>query len=182
MTDLVDRDLLAQVVGGDRAAFDELMRRHEDRVFGVCLRITRDRETALDATQETFLTLLRKADQFRGESAFSTWIYRVAVNTCYDLLRRMGRRRTEALPEGHDMRDPSAEAAIDSADLRPDLLAALAAISEEFRAAIVLVDVEGLSVAETAGILEVAEGTVKSRLHRGRRQLAEVLGNPRDWG
>lgn len=179
--DRPDADLLAQVVGGDRAAFDELMRRHEDRVFSVCLRVLRDRTAALDAVQDTFLTVFRKADQFRGESAFSTWVYRVAVNTCYDHIRRSRRRHAEPLPEGHDPPDQSAAREIDSIEMRPDLLAALAALSPEFRATVVLVDVEGLGVGEAAAILEVAEGTVKSRLHRARRQLARILGNPEDW-
>jgi len=177
-----DRDLLEQVTHGDRRAFDELMRRHEDRVFGVCLRLLRQREAALDAVQDTFLTVFRKADQFRGESAFSTWIYRIAVNTCYDQMRKMKRRQADPLPDGHDPVDPSAEEAMGAVELRPDLVAALDSIAPEFRAAIVLVDVEGLAVTEAAAILEVAEGTIKSRLHRGRHQLAQILGNPREWG
>ncbi len=181
VTEVEDRDLLAMVTGGDRRAFDELMRRHEDRVFAISLRILRQRDAALDAVQDTFLTVFRKADQFRGDSAFSTWIYRVTVNTCYDHIRKAKRRRTDPLPESHDPIDDAAQEAIDAVDLRPDLTAALAQLSSEFRSAVVLVDVEGLPVAEAAQILEVAEGTIKSRLHRGRRQLAGILGNPREW-
>lgn len=172
-----DGELLERVAKRDRRAFDELMMRHEDRVFAVCLRIMRHREAALDAVQDTFLTVFRKADQFRGDSAFSTWVYRIAVNTCYDHLRKAKRRQTEPLPEHHDPPDQAAADELDAIDLRPDLAGALAQISDEFRAAIVLVDVEGLPVAEAAAILDVAEGTVKSRLHRGRRQLAGILGN-----
>lgn len=176
-----DRGLLERAGAGDRRAFDELMRRHEDRVFGVCLRILRQRDAALDATQDTFLTVFRKSDQFRGDSEFSTWVYRIAVNTCYDHLRRAKRRPTDVLPEGHDPPDLSADDAIAAAELRPDLNAALQAIPEDFRAAIVLVDVEGLAVTEAAIALQVPEGTVKSRLHRGRRQLAAILGNRQEW-
>lgn len=182
VTTFTDLDLLERARGGDRRAFDDLMRRHEDRVFAVCLRILRHRDAALDAVQDTFLTVFRKSDQFRGDSTFSTWIYRVAVNTCYDHLRRASRRRTDALPEAHDPPDPRAGDQIDSVELRPDLARALAALSEEFRAAVVLSDVEGLAVAEVAEILGVAEGTVKSRVHRGRKQLAAFLGNRTDWG
>ncbi|CAN5873301.1 RNA polymerase sigma factor SigM [soil metagenome] len=177
-----DRDLLQRVSTGDRRAFDELMLRHEDRVFAVCLRIMRQREAALDAVQDTFLTVFRKADRFRGESAFTTWLYRIAVNTCYDHLRKAKRRPTEPLPEGHDPPDRSAGDVLASVELRPDLANALADLGEEFRSTIVLVDVEGMGISEAASILEVAEGTVKSRLHRGRRQLAQILGNPMDWG
>jgi RNA polymerase sigma-70 factor, ECF subfamily len=177
-----DAELLQRAGDGDRRAFDELMRRHEDRVFSVCLRIMRHREAALDAVQDTFLTVFRKADQFRGDSALSTWIYRIAVNTCYDHLRKAKRRPTEPLPDTHDPPDLAASDELEAVHLRPDLLAALAQIGEEFRAAIVLVDVEGLAVAEAAAVLDVAEGTVKSRLHRGRRQLARILGNGTDTG
>lgn len=158
------------------------MRRHEDRVFAVCLRILRQREAALDAVQDTFLTVFRKADQFRGDSRFSTWLYRVAVNTCYDHLRRAKRRPADPLPETHDPPDRGSDDALGAVELRPGLTAALASLNEEYRATIVLADVEGLPLGEVAEILQVAEGTVKSRLHRGRRQLAEILGNPEAWG
>jgi RNA polymerase sigma-70 factor (ECF subfamily) len=180
--DLDDRDLIRRSSTGDRDAFDELMRRHEDRVFAICLRIMRRREAALDAVQDTFLTVFRKADQFRGDSRFSTWLYRVAVNTCYDHLRRLKRRPADPLPETHDPPDTSAADALGSVELRPGLTAALAALGEEYRAAIVLADVEGLPISDVAEILQIAEGTVKSRLHRGRRQLAQILGNPEAWG
>lgn len=177
-----DRRLLDEASGGNRRAFDDLMSRHEDRVFAVCLRILRDREAALDAVQDTFITVFRKADQFRGESAFSTWVYRIAVNTCYDQLRKAKRRKTEPLPDTHDPPDLASDDALRAVDVRPDLTAALAAIGDDFRAAIVLVDVEGLAVAEAAEVLGVAEGTVKSRLHRGRHHLARILGNAEGSG
>lgn len=182
MIHVEDRELLTRAAGGDRAAFDELMRRHEDRVFAICLRIMRDREGALDAVQETFITVFKKASQFRGESRFSTWLYRVAVNTCYDQLRRQKRRPTEALPEGYEPPDTRSDAALSSVELRPGLTTALASLSEEFRTTLVLADVEGLPIGEVAQILQVAEGTVKSRLHRARKELARILGNREAWG
>jgi RNA polymerase sigma-70 factor (ECF subfamily) len=152
------------------------MLRHEDRVFSVCLRIVGDRDRALDATQETFLTVFRKAGQFKGDSALGTWIYRIAVNTCYDQLRKAKRRKTGPIPDHLDPVDPSAESAIDSAALRPEIRAALDKLPTDFRAAIVLSDIEGMSMAEVAQVLGVPAGTVKSRLFRGRRLLAEQLG------
>ena len=172
-----DFELIARVVSGDRDAFNELMRIHEDRVFSVCLRIMGDREKALDATQETFLTLFRKAGQFKGESALGTWIYRIAVNTCYDQLRKAKRRPSEHLPDHVDPSDPSAEDAMESAALRPDIEEALDALPPEFRSAVVLSDLEGLSMPETASALGIPIGTVKSRVFRGRRLLAKKLGN-----
>lgn len=182
MTDraATDTDLIERYLRGEMAAFDTLMRAHEDRVFAICLRMLRDREAALDATQETFVTVFRKADRFAGRSAFSTWLYRVAVNTCYDHARRAKRHMAEALPEGNDPADHSAGDQFTSVELRPDLEAALAALPDEFRAAVVLADVEGLGLQTVAEALGVPVGTVKSRVFRGRRLLAETLGNLRD--
>lgn len=175
-----DVDLIGRYLRGDLGAFDELMRAHQDRVFGICLRMLRDREAALDATQETFLTVFRKADRYREEAAFSTWLYRVTVNTCYDHLRRTKRHQADALPAGMDPSDPRAGDPLLAAELRPDVEAAIEQIPQEFRSAIVLVDLQGLAIDQAAEILSVPSGTVKSRVHRGRRLLAEILGNHRD--
>ena len=172
-----DADLVQHYLSGDVAAFDELMRVHENRVFRVCLRMLRDRDAALDATQETFLTIFRKADRYRGEAAFSTWLYRISVNVCYDYLRRQKRRQADALPESHDPADAQAEDAFSAVELRPDIDNALQELQAEFRGAVVLVDLEGLSLEMASKILDVPIGTVKSRVFRGRRFLAKHLGN-----
>ncbi len=172
-----DLELIDAARAGDRSAFDALLRLHQDRVFAICLATIRDRELALDATQETFITLFRKLDRFDGRSAFTTWLYRVTMNTCYDVLRRARRHTADVLPEHHDPADPSSADPFDAADLRPELTAALASIPEEFRVAVVLSDLEGLPLGEVADILEVPLGTVKSRVFRGRRLLAEMLRN-----
>ena len=174
-----DIELLNRYLGGDIAAFDELVRAHEDRVFGICLRMMRDREAALDAVQETFVTVFRKADRYQAKAAFSTWLYRVAVNTCYDQLRKAKRRRAEPLSDTMDPADPRSADPIHAAELRPDIEKALSEIPEEFRAAVVLVDLEGMSLEQAAQILDKPVGTIKSRLFRGRKLLAEVLGNLR---
>lgn len=174
-----DVDLIGRYLRGDLGAFDELMRAHQDRVFGICLRMLRDREAALDVTQETFLTVFRKADRYREEAAFSTWLYRVTVNTCYDHLRRTKRRQADALPEGLDPADPRAGDPLIAAELRPDVENALEQIPQDFRSAIILVDLQGLSIDQAADVLGVPSGTIKSRVHRGRRLLAEILGNHR---
>jgi RNA polymerase sigma-70 factor (ECF subfamily) len=172
-----DAELLARVVGGDHEAFNQIMRNNEDRVFSVCLRIMGDRDHALDATQETFLTAFRKADQFQGNSALGTWIYRIAVNTCYDMLRKQKRRKTDPIPEHLDPADHAALDAVDSAALRPEIELALLALPPEFRSAVVLSDIEGMGLPEVADVLGVPVGTVKSRVFRGRRMLARELGN-----
>lgn len=170
-----DARLLVRVLDGDHDAFNQIMRNHEDRVFSVCLRIMGSRELALDAVQETFLTAFRKADQFKGKSALGTWIYRIAVNTCYDQLRKQKRRAADPIPEHLDPADHSAEDAMDSAALRPELQRALAELPEDFRSAVVLADIEGLGLNQVAEIVGVPVGTVKSRVFRGRRLLADML-------
>lgn len=175
-----DAALLARVVDGDKEAFTILMRRHEDRVFAVCLRLMGSRSAALDASQETFLTLYRKAGQYRGTAAVGTWLHRIAVNTCYDLLRKEKRRPTEPMPDYFEPHDATAQDPYTSVELRPSIEQALAGLSPEFRSAVVLADVHGLSLPEVAETLEIPVGTVKSRLFRARRQLAAKLGNLSD--
>lgn len=179
MTDraALDGDLIRRYLGGDIGAFDELMRAHEDRVFSVCLRMMRDREKALDAVQETFLTVFRKADRFKAEAAFSTWLYRVAVNTCYDQLRRSKRREADPLPDHTDPVDAASLDEFEAVEIRPDLDRALENLPVDFRAAVVLVDLEGLALETAAELLGVPIGTVKSRVFRGRRLMAQQLGN-----
>lgn len=172
-----EAELLGRVVDGDHDAFTTIMRAHEDRVFSVCLRIMGNREQALDAVQETFLTTFRKASQFRGNSALGTWIYRIAVNTCYDQLRKQRRRMTAPMPDHVDPADHAAEDAVDSAGIRPEIQRALTAIPADFRTAVILSDIEGMGLPEVAEILGIPIGTVKSRVFRGRRLLADELGN-----
>ncbi|NHZ71098.1 MAG: sigma-70 family RNA polymerase sigma factor [Proteobacteria bacterium] len=181
MTDRADLDieLIDRYLSGDIDAFNELMAAHEDRVFAVCLRMLRNREAALDATQDTFLTVFRKADRFKAQAAFSTWLYRVAVNTCYDHLRRQKRKQADRLPETHDTPDPGTEDLLRAVDVRSDIEEALLGLTPEFRAAVVLVDLQGMSLEQASDTLEVPIGTIKSRLFRARKQLSQSLGNLR---
>ncbi len=174
-----DRVLVDRFREGDQAAFQDLMAAHEDRVFSICLRVVRNRELALDATQDTFINVYRRIRSFDGRAAFSTWLYRVAVNSCYDLLRREQRRQAQPLSDHIDPADASAGDDLDAVELRPELTQALGRIGDVFRDAIVLVDLEGFSIEDAAAVLDVAPGTVKSRLYRGRRALANSLGNLR---
>lgn len=172
-----DRALVERFRGGDTSAFQELMSAHEDRVFSICLRVVRNRELALDAAQDTFINVFRRIESFDGRAAFSTWLYRVAVNSCYDLLRKEQRRQTQPLPDHVDPADHSIDDDMEAVELRPELTKALGSIGDQFRDAIVLVDIEGMSIDEAAEVLDVAPGTIKSRLYRGRRALADHLGN-----
>lgn len=173
LEDLADPDLIAAHLAGDQAAFGVLVARHRDRAWAVALRTLGNPEDAADAVQEAFVKAYRTVASFRGDALFTTWLHRIVVNACLDLVRRQ--RPTSQLDEtAAAIADPANP--VERLDTGRDVLAALARISPEQRAAIVLVDLEGYSVEEAAGVLDCAVGTVKSRCHRGRVQLAELLG------
>ncbi|HWJ65797.1 MAG TPA: RNA polymerase sigma factor SigM [Nocardioides sp.] len=187
-----DADLLAAHVAGDDTAFGVLFARHRDRLWAVALRTCSDPETAADGLQEGMVAAFRRADSYRGEAAVTTWLHRIVVNACLDRLRAARVRRAEPLPEdldehqrssrqtvaGPDTIDPADHAV--ATERRERVLAALAALPDEQRAAVVLVDMEGYPVAEVAEILDCAVGTVKSRCARARAKLAVLLADVLD--
>jgi len=167
-----DAELLARHVDGDPDAFAEIFRRHRDRMWAVALRTVGNRELAADAVQEAFISAFRRADRFRGEAAVTTWLHRITVNCAIDRLRR--EKPTSPLP---DIDPADRHDRYGQAETAMDVRAALATLPEAQRMALVLVDMQGLSVAEAAAVLEVAEGTVKSRCSRGRAALAPLLAH-----
>jgi RNA polymerase sigma factor (sigma-70 family) len=175
-----DRTLLQAHVDGDADAFDVIVRRHQDRLWAVALRTTGNPEDAADALQEALVSAFRRAGSFRGDAQVTTWLHRIVVNACLDLIRRRTAKATQPLPDDDD-RMPEISDVRGPADLaqvterRTDVMAALAQIGEDQRAALVLVDMEGYSVEEAAAILDCAPGTVKSRCSRGRARLAPLL-------
>jgi len=182
-----DQELLSAHVAGDPAAFGVLFARHRDRLWAVALRTMGNRDDAADGLQDGLVAAYRRAATFRGDAAVTTWLHRVVVNACLDRLRAAKVRRTDPLPDDlEEYRDrgsaaSAAPATEDPAELsvrserRRLVLDALTALPAEQRAALVLVDMEGYSVAEAAAVLDCAVGTVKSRCSRGRARLAEVL-------
>lgn len=175
-----DDDLVAAARAGDRRAIEALLREHQPRIHAVCRRLTGNDADALDATQDALIAIVRGLPRFDGRAAFSTWCYRIATNACLDELRRRRRRPVVGLPE-HDgttvePADPSASAAYDRVDEQARLDVALGSLAPEFRAAVVLRDLCRLDYAEIAAVLEIPPGTVRSRIARGRAQLAELLG------
>jgi RNA polymerase sigma-70 factor (ECF subfamily) len=189
-----DRGLVAAHLAGDPDAFGALFARHRDRLWAVALRTTGDPEEAADALQDALVAAFRRADSYRGDAAVTTWLHRIVVNACLDRLRRRKVRLADPLPDDVDERADRGSVAtadtLDPADVATDherraqVMAALETLPPEQRAALVLVDMEGYSVEETAAILDCAPGTVKSRCARGRARLVPLLaglapGNPR---
>jgi RNA polymerase sigma-70 factor (ECF subfamily) len=168
----------AFVKTGDQAPLEVLLARHESRVFGMAYRILGNRADALDATQDVFLTVFRRASSFKHQAAFSTWLYRLTTNACHDIGRRKARIPVpvETLPnqpagstEGHS-------------DTRLVVEQSLRGLPEEQRVPIVMRDLYGMSYEEIAAATGSPSGTVKSRIARGRLRLAELLAEGREPG
>ena len=180
-----DRLLLARLRRGDGAAFEMLVKAHQDRVFDFCVRMLGDREEAFDLTQEIFLSVHQHLDQFRQDARLSTWIFRISRNHCLNrlkYLKRRGRGRSDEYGETNELAitesagGPSQpDVHLERAQARSVVHQAIAQLDEEQRTLVVLRDVEGLSYEEIVEITELPEGTVKSRLHRAREKLVGIL-------
>ena len=172
-----DAELLSAHVRGSRHAFATLVGRHQDYLWGLARRTSQTPEDAADALQEALLSAHRRADSFRGDSAVRSWLHRIVVNSCLDRIRRNQARPSQPLDEVvdgglSDHVDPYHQ--LDTSMLVRE---AVAALSEEHRQVIVAIDLQGFTVAETAALLAIPVGTVKSRAARGRLRLAESLGH-----
>jgi RNA polymerase sigma-70 factor (ECF subfamily) len=184
MAPLSDDELVAAAQGGDRNALDQLLRRHYDRIYAVCRRVTGGTRDADDACQEALIKITRNLPRFDGRSAFGTWAYRIATNASLDELRKRKRRpMLHSVQPGDGSHDDGPPEPVDPlaakrVDVVADRLAideALGDLSDDFKAAVVLRDVADLDYEEIADILEIPVGTVKSRIARGRAALAEKL-------
>ena len=178
-----DEALAAAANSGDRGALEVLLARHFDRVHAICRRVTGHREDALDATQEALIAVTRGLHRYDGRALFTTWLYRVATNAALDELRRRKRRPEPAeLDEDRPLGGTGASAGSAPVEsvvaARLDVDAALATLSPEFRAAVVLRDLCDLDYAEIAEALDVPIGTVRSRIARGRAAIADQLREP----
>jgi RNA polymerase sigma-70 factor (ECF subfamily) len=170
-------DLVALAVSGDRRAFERLYRGHVDKVFTLCTRMTGDRQKAEELTQDVFVRAWEKLGQFRGESAFGTWLHRLAVNVVLND-RQSERRRREQHDDGIEDTDQ-----LSYGDVRPlpvpglsiDLESAIATLPPGAKKVFVLHDVEGYTHEEIAGMLGVTAGGCKAQLHRARMLLRQVL-------
>lgn len=173
-TNLPDVELVEQARDGDRASFDELIRRHDDRMRGLAYRLLADRHAMDDALQESYLKAYRALHRFKAGSDFGTWLYRITYNACIDELRKRKRHPvTTEDPTDPESSSPGPERVVSASET---VRMALAELPVDQRVTVVLVDGEGFDHREAAEILGVAPGTVASRLHRARAALRRVLG------
>ncbi len=177
-----EKHILAKARKGDIEAFEQLVTMYERRVYSAALRSSMSPEDAADITQEVFLKAWRSIESFRGDSGFSTWLFRITVNMCVDHARRRhSQPKTERLETADELskqiidKCPTPEEHLDNLELGRELAAALDEVSEDHRRIVLLRDVSGLSYTEIADVLKISEGTVKSRLSRARLALRDVL-------
>ena len=183
MNALQERQWVESARQGDQAAFEQLVRAYEKRVFALALRMCGNPEDAAEAAQEAFLAVWQGLRSFRGEASFSTWLYRLASNACVDLLRREGRHRSAAGPSLDDEKlnldtadpAPTPQEAAERAELRQQIEAGLQQLSLEYRQVLVLREMHQLSYEEIGQTLNLDPGTVKSRISRGRKRLRKIL-------
>ncbi len=183
-----ERRLIRRLKDREEAAFTELVLRYQGQMFNLCFRMLGNAAEAEDIAQEVFVKAFQAIGSFRGDSAIGTWLYRIAVNLCKNRLKYLSRRAygrsagLDDVPEGafgrsvaagRTVGEPAAgpEASLVGARAESRIQRALGAVSEEYRALLVLRDIQGLSYAEVVHITGLAEGTVKSRLHRARAAL-----------
>jgi len=182
----LERSLLRRLRERDERAFRELIEGHRDRVFNVTLRMLGNRAEAEDVAQEVFITVFKTIDTFREESKFSTWLYRVTVNHCKNRIKYLARRSDRKRDELDDnvtsslgpigAPQPAApDRALESAQMEQVLERAIAELDDDYRVVLVLRDVEDLTIEEICEITGLPDGTVKSRLHRGRLALRKKL-------
>lgn len=183
-----DEELVRRFNDGDRSAYSEIVRRYQNRVFSLCYRWMDDRSTAEEVAQDVFLALYKALGGFRGDARLSTWIFRVAINHCKNrslYRKRRGHGRHESIDgEPEDPDAPRLQLAdtgrgpdlgIQQAEADRVLRDALDALDEEHRQILILRDIEDLAYEEIADLLNLPKGTVKSRLHRARAELARKL-------
>jgi RNA polymerase sigma-70 factor, ECF subfamily len=181
-----ERALLARLRRGEPEAFETLVREHQDRVYDFCVRMLGDREEAQDLVQDIFVSVHQNLRKFREDAKLSTWLFRISKNQCLNrlkYLKRRGQGRTDAYGDvgekelsGALEATPTPDAMLDAARERARVQRAISQLEPDARMLVALRDIEGLSYEEIVDITELPEGTVKSRLHRAREKLADILG------
>lgn len=182
---MTEQELVLRAKAGDDEAFAQLMQDNEKRIYNLTLRMTGNPDDAMDLAQEAFLNAWRGLKFFKGDSTFSTWVYRLASNACIDHLRRKKRRQDIDLPmpmDEEDDRPPDIpddrfqpERELERQELRNAVCSGLEQLSDEHRQVLVMREINGLSYQEIADVLDLEAGTVKSRIARARNSLRKIL-------
>lgn len=176
-----ERELIRRCQAGDEAAFEDLIRLHEKKVYALCRRMCRGEDDALEAAQDTFLAVWRGIGSFREDAAFSTWLYRLATNACLDLLRREKRHGADLSLDDEEARidptdpSPTPEEAAERGETQRMVREALLSLPDDYREILLLRETEQLSYAEISEIAGLELGTVKSRISRARNALRDKL-------
>lgn len=176
-----ERELIARLQKRDEAAFEELIRQYEKKVYTLCFRMCGNSEDAEEAAQDAFLALWRGIDRFRQESSLSTWIYRLATNACIDTLRRRKKQSGSVSLDDEELfvdavdTSPQPQETVEHRETQKLLQEGLSALREEYRKVLILREIEGLSYTEIAESASIELGTVKSRISRGRSLLRNFL-------
>jgi RNA polymerase sigma-70 factor, ECF subfamily len=180
-----EAETIRRAQNGDTKAFDSIYQQHSPRVYGLCLRMVKNPADAEDLTQDAFLLVLQKLHTFRGESAFSTWLHRVVINTVLMYLRK---KKPGVQDEPEKREEPALETEIPCTDRnlaglldRVNLKRAVVCLSPPHRAVFVLHDVQGFNHSEIAGMMDLPVGTSKSYLHRARKRLRSLLQGNEQW-
>lgn len=176
-----ERELIARLQKRDEAAFEELIRQYEKKVYTLCFRMCGNSEDAEEAAQDAFLALWRGIDRFRQESSLSTWIYRLATNACIDTLRRRKKQSGSVSLDDEELfvdavdTSPQPQETVEHREAQKLLQEGLSSLPEEYRKVLILREIEGLSYTEIAESASIELGTVKSRISRGRSLLRNFL-------
>ena len=184
---MTEQELVTRAKRGDQDAFAQLVEANQNKIYSLALRMTGNPEDGADLAQEAFLKAWRSLPAFQEESSFSTWLYKLTSNLCIDFLRKEKRRKaavtTVSLDDDEDDSPPmevpdhrfTPETEVERRELRAAMGRALQVMSDEHRQILILREVEGLSYTEIAGLLDLEEGTVKSRIARARISLRNIL-------
>jgi len=169
-----EKDLIKKAQNGDREAFCTLMEAHESKIYALSFKYMQNTHDASDAAQDAMLKIFLNIGKFRSDAAFSTWVYRIVANTCVDLLRR---KKTLVPLENYESKSPYANPDEDliSAEFMTGLKQAVADLPSDFKSVLVLKDLEHQKYEDIARILQISEGTVKSRLSRAREKLRRMM-------
>lgn len=171
-----ERRLIIGSMERDEEAFEKLILSYEGKIYNMCFYLLKNKEDAMDASQEVCIKIYKSIDKFKGESKFSTWIYRITYNTCIDFIKkRKNELSYDEVIDTDTHRDDRIEDIIESKELKYEIKRCIMKLSEDFRTIVIFRDIEGLSYQEIAEILNIEVGTVKSRLNRAREALRNEL-------